>query len=132
MKKFAFGLLVLLGVLAASNTATAQVITSTCTANCTVVTNQAFAVQADDSQSGITGYRLWDGNVLVSDLPTASARSGNVITFQFPNGLTTTGAHNYQISAYNSMGDTKSAVIVLTVLGSIPVPTAPTNVRIIK
>lgn len=131
MKTYAIGLIAL-GVVLVSSTSFAQ--TTTCTANCTVYTNQPFTVSADDAQpaSQVDGYRLYDNNAVIRDVATASARAGNVVSFVFAQGLPATGAHSYQIAAYNITAETKSTALAATVLQAPPIPTAPGNIRLIK
>jgi hypothetical protein len=124
-------LLLALGVLAASRVSAQTV----CPAPCTLYVGQAFTLQADDPQptSNVDGYRLYDGATVLRDVPTATARVGTVVSFVFASGFPATGTHNFQVSAYNVAGETKSTPpLAATVLVLPAVPLAPVNPRIVK
>lgn len=86
------------------------------------VTNTSIALSWTASSGTVTGYRLYDGNTLVSS-PTGTSATVS--------GLAVCSTHTYSVAAYNGSGESaRSGSVTVTTTGcGTGVPGAPTNLR---
>lgn len=107
-----------------------------CTANCVVLRDEPFSVQADHNAVDTDGYRVRLNGTIVVDAPAATVWTNGVVTIPFSNGLQNPGTFAVTVAAYNrdldgSIAETVSAVISLTIRSRRAPPGQVTNPRIV-
>jgi len=110
----------------------AQTSTLPCSANCVLAKNQPFNVAyywapTVTNPDPADGFKLYQNGVVVAQAGIAQLVNGWII-FPFSSGLATSATYTFNVSAYNSGGETMSDPIVVTIAKGKPAK--PLNGRI--